>query len=145
MAHYFNRLAISVACFLVGVTIYSNSSLAEELDSTIELNIPYSGTYEVQRNDLVRERLEEWRTYTMVSNNTIRVDFVSGDKKCYGHRAVLQETDDTIAIAIITGAVNADPLQMCALYASKAAFLLQTRKPIAGRAIIPLTSVPLKP
>jgi len=98
----------------------------------------------VQRNDLENEHLDSWDRYKVVSENSIRVYFTAGTSKCYGQRAVIKESDDSIYIAIIEGFIPGSPPECSlSLLAMNTSFLLYTEKPIAGRSILPLRDVKL--
>jgi len=97
---------------------------------------------DVQRNDLVRERLNAWSKYEIISDTSIRVFFSTGTQRCYGNRAVLVETPEEIRVAIVEGNVPELPVA-CTADAKLTSFLLHTRHPISGRKIIPLHAVEL--
>jgi len=102
--------------------------------------------YDVPNENLYREHLMQWSRYEKVSENSLRVYFSAEHMNCLGHRAVLQEDEAFIKIAIIVGQlVDGDEIA-CRAFArvSPGIFLLHTQKPIGDRAIVPLTSVELR-
>jgi len=101
------------------------------------------GKPEHQRNDLTKEWLDEWDEYEIVSETSFRVFFISGTHDCYGYRAAMEETEKEIRVAVISGLIPRRP-PACTLEAGFSHFLLKTKKPIAGRKIVPLGQVELK-
>jgi len=97
----------------------------------------------VQRNDLRNESLSTWERYEIVSDTSIRVFFATGTRSCFGNRAVVVETPQEIQIALVEGRVP-ESLEMCTLEALRTSFLLHTKKPVAGRKVVPLLEVELK-
>jgi len=104
---------------------------------TEEQDDRYTGTSELQRYDLHHESLTQFQ-YKVLSDGTIGVYFTTGSPRCFGSRVVMEENDDSIGIAVITGTLEKD-LQICTLEAKYTHFLLHTKKPIDERVIFPLT------
>jgi|GEM_PF-6164529 len=98
---------------------------------------------EVQNDNLVREKIENWTRYELLSQHSLRLHFNAGTTSCYGYRTVVQETEESIGIALIRGGFKGGP-RACILEGRSSYFLIRTEKPIAGRTIIPLKSVKLK-
>jgi len=96
----------------------------------------------VQRHDLTHEELVDFKHH-ILSENSIKVSFGSGDPSCYGSRFVLEEKDDSIGIAVITGAIPGG-LDICTMVGTSNFFVLHTKNPIGNRKIVPLTSVNFK-
>jgi len=101
----------------------------------------FSGAAAAQRQDLSHESIITF-WHKIFSENTMGVAFSTRDEKCYGYRAVVEERNDSIAIAVVQGAIPAAP-EACNLMASKRYFLLQLKNPVGNRKIIPLDSIPL--
>ncbi|MFT3942559.1 MAG: hypothetical protein QM705_01850 [Ancrocorticia sp.] len=89
------------------------------------------------RDDLTNEHVVEWDHLEVFSETSIRVKFWVGSDRCYGTRAVVEETDTTIAIAAIEGLLPDAP-QECTKEARGASLLVETKSPIGDREIIPL-------
>ncbi len=89
------------------------------------------------RDDLTNERVVEWDDVEVVSETSIRVKFWVGSDRCYGTRAVVEETDATIAIAAIEGLLPNAP-EVCTEEARGASLVAETKSPIGDREIIPL-------
>jgi len=93
---------------------------------------------EVQpRDDLRHETLLPSFEYEVLAPATIRVTFNAGAPGCHGHRAVLVETDEAVAIAVVQGAIPGGP-QVCPAIVQEGSFVLHTERPLQGRAIMAL-------
>jgi len=95
-----------------------------------------------QQHDLKNETIRGFK-HEIISENSIRVSFQTGSPNCVGDRAVLEESDDTIGIAVITGTLIGAP-KYCAAIGALKFFVLHTKRPIGNRKIVELTSVELK-
>jgi len=116
---------------------------AEELD---ELPQPWKklnhGKESVQRNDLKRETLIHFHPIVL-SETSIGVNFTSGADNCFGYRAILEETSDSIGIAVVEGNIPGAP-KHCKLLAGMSHFVLHTQNPIGHRKIVPLKADAVK-
>lgn len=88
------------------------------------------------RNDLSQERAVDWQRFELVDDNTIRVFFSAGTESCYGTRAVVEETDEAVEIAVIEGKIPGAP-DVCTLIARQASILVETSQPVGDREVIP--------
>jgi|GEM_PF-2038152 len=102
-----------------------------------------AGKEHEQRNDLREERLINFH-HIVLSDTSIGVNFTVGSKSCFGYRAVLEEKDDSIGIAVIEG-MPPGATHACSLLMGYSHFVLHTKKPIGNRKIIHLLDVDLKP
>jgi|GEM_PF-3849312 len=109
----------------------------DEEDRAVPLGLP-----DVQRHDLKNESLLQFH-HKVLSDKTIAVYFMTGVPSCFGARAVLEEKDDSIGLAVVGGTVPDGP-EVCILLARDAYFVLRTEKPIGKRTIFALESVDLK-
>lgn len=89
------------------------------------------------RNDLSQERAVDWQRFELVDDNSVRVFFSVGSKSCYGTRAVVEETDEAVEIAVIEGRFPGAP-DICTLIARQASILVETSQPVGDREVIPL-------
>lgn len=89
------------------------------------------------RNDLSQERAVDWQRFELVDDNSVRVFFSAGSKSCYGTRAVVEETDEAVEIAVIEGRFPGAP-DICTLVARQASILVETSQPVGGREVITL-------
>lgn len=89
------------------------------------------------RNDLSQERAVDWQRFELVDDNSVRVFFSAGSKSCYGPRAVVEETDEAVEIAVIEGRFPGAP-DICTLIARQASILVETSQPVGDREVIPL-------
>lgn len=89
------------------------------------------------RNDLSQERAVDWQRFELVDDNSVRVFFSAGSKSCYGTRAVVEETDEAVEIAVIEGRFPGAP-DICTLIARQASILVETSQPVGDREVIPL-------
>jgi len=103
-----------------------------------------------QHDILYHEQIKPWSRHEVVTDTSIRVYFQVSDA-CKEHRAVLQETDDTIDIIVISGFPHIDeegegyvcrPVAM--LGPGEASFLLHTQQPIGTRKITQINSPPVE-
>lgn len=99
---------------------------------------------DIQRNDLSNERAVDWQRYEVVDETNIRVFFSAGSKSCYGTRALVEETFETIEIAVLEGSFPGAP-DVCTLIAREASILAETSQPVADREVIQLADPELNP
>jgi len=109
----------------------------DEDNRAIPLGLP-----DMQRHDLKNESLLQFH-HTVLSDTEIAVYFTTGVPSCFGARAVLEEKDDSIGLAVVGGTVPDGP-EMCILIAQHSYFVLRTEKPIGERTIFALESVDLQ-
>jgi len=103
-----------------------------------------TGKMDTQRNDLSGEKLVQWGKYEIVSDTSFRVFFLSGTASCSGYRAIVEETPEEIRVAVVSGLIP-EHAPACTLEVGSSHFLLETKNPTAGRKIVPLEHVELKP
>jgi len=113
------------------------NSDADQDRRAIPLGLP-----DEQRQNLKHESLLQFQ-HKVLSDKTIAVYFTTGVPSCFGARAVLEEKEDSIGIAVVGGTVPDGP-EVCILIARQTYFLLKTEKPIGERTIFALESVDLK-
>ncbi len=89
------------------------------------------------RNDMTNERIVEWDQVEAVSETSIRISFTADSESCFGTRAVVKESDVTIAVAVIEGTLPDAP-EACTLEARAGSLVVETKEPIGDREIIPL-------
>ena len=106
-----------------------DSSQAPQPDAT-EVDEPH-------RNDLTNERAVDWERHEIVDENSIRVFFTAGTSSCFGARAVVEETDTAVEIAVIEGTFPDAP-GACTLEARGATILVETEQPVADRDVVQL-------
>jgi hypothetical protein len=113
------------------VNTTSADSQPEESEATEIDDIP--------RTDLSQERAVDWQRYELIDEHRIRVFFSAGSKSCYGTRAVVEETESTVEIAVIEGRLPGAP-DVCTLIARQASILVETSQPVGDREVIPLAN-----
>lgn len=86
------------------------------------------------RDDLVHEHWTEWQSAVPTGDSTVRVEYWNGTETCYGARAVVEETDSEVRIAIITGTLPEAP-DACIAIAKQDFMEVTTAAPLDGRAI----------
>jgi len=91
---------------------------------------------DIQNNNLYHERIIPWSSHSKISETSIRVYFSADSEECHGHRAILQESDDAITIAIVQGALSDAKEYHCNPVGRTASFLLHTQNPIGSRKIV---------
>jgi len=95
----------------------------------------------VQRHDLKNEFIRGFKLQ-IISEKFIRLSFETNDSKCYGSRAVLEETDDTVGVAVVTGTLP-EAAQVCALEGHWEFFELHLQREIGYRKVFKLKTVNL--
>lgn len=101
-----------------------------------ETSVP-SGKNDVEsREDLENERVGSWTAHEIVDDSTIRVFFIGGDPKCFGSRAMVEESPSEIKIAVIHGSIPQAPENCTAVGASNA-ITVETEDKINERDIVP--------
>lgn len=126
---------LMVACVLAGCS--SDSSDNPEGSAGHE-NTESDSQDEVQRDDLENEHVIEWQRYEQVSDTQIRVFFTTGSPRCYGARAVVEESAETVEIATIEGTLPDAP-EVCTLEARFVSMLVETQNVIGDREVIART------
>jgi hypothetical protein len=101
------------------------------------------GADDIPRDDLTDERVLDWTRSESLTETTIRVHFLAGTRECYGTRNVVDESSDTIKIALIEGSLPGAP-NACPLVAREASMIVTTSRPITGREILNLDTPELK-
>lgn len=77
-----------------------------------DLNAPSYPTTEPAQ-ELFRERVYPWNTLEVVSAHELRLHLVGGDEACYGYRAVWEEAEGVLRLAVIEGTVVRDLQMAC--------------------------------
>lgn len=86
------------------------------------------------RDDLVHEHWTEWQSAVPTGDSTVRVEYWNGTETCYGARAVVEETDSEVRIAIVTGTLPEAP-DACIAIAKQDFMEVTTAAPLDGREI----------
>ncbi|MGO1319113.1 MAG: hypothetical protein ACTMIK_02535 [Galactobacter sp.] len=112
------------------------------LPTASETPQPEEPTYGIveQRDDLTHERVVPWSNATELSGNRLRVDFTMGSPKCTGARAVVEESTDTVDIAVLNGTLPEAP-RNCTMEALLAAVVVELDEPLGDRTLRHLESV----
>lgn len=93
---------------------------------------------EIPRDDLVEERVLPWTDSANVSDTQIRVFFVAGNPACYGTRAITEQTDSEVAVAVIQGTLPEAP-EACAALAFQGSLLIDLDAPLGDRPVVKLS------
>lgn len=96
---------------------------------------------DVPREDMTNEHTVEWDALEVFSETSIRISFWAGTESCFGTRAIVEESDTTIAIAAIEGTLPDAP-EVCTDEGRRASLVVETDKPIGGREITALLDPP---
>lgn len=86
-------------------------------------------------SDLEGERRVAWDEVDVVSDSQLRVFFLAGTATCYGTRAVVDENDTTVSIAVFEGTLPDAPSE-CTLEARYASLLVDLDEPLSGREVV---------
>lgn len=86
------------------------------------------------REDLLDESAHPWQRYEVVDEHHVRVFVTMGTETCYGLRAEVQETNNAIAIATITGTLPEAPVG-CTRELREASLLIETQQPVGERPV----------
>lgn len=91
-------------------------------------------TDDTPREDLLNESAHPWQRYEVVDEHHVRVFVTMGTETCYGLRAEVQETNNAIAIATITGTLPEAPMG-CTRELREASLLVETQQPVGERPV----------
>lgn len=91
------------------------------------------------------ESVQTWRSYSQSSEN-VEVEFAGGDPKCFGYRAVLDEQEDVVSVAIVEGTLAEAP-DVCESSATIYSIDVELDKPLGSRLVKQLSEekVDLRP
>ncbi len=89
---------------------------------------------DVPRSDLKNPHPLGWSKAEVVGENQIRVHYVSGDPRCVGIDAVVEEDETTIRVKILEGSLPGGP-ETCSAIGRLGSVLLTLKGPVAGREI----------
>lgn len=104
-------------------------------DTNAEISVP-SGKNDIEpRDDLENERAGSWSRHEIIDDTSIRVFFTGGDPKCFGSRAMIEETSSEIRIAVINGSIPEAPEHCTAVGASNS-MTVETEDEIDERDIL---------
>lgn len=93
--------------------------------------------------DMVAERLSSWQDYTVVSDTELRFAFYSGNPACYGVRSVLEEDEDEVRVATISGTLREAVDSACTQEARYVSLTVELDQPLGERDVVPLEEVGL--
>jgi len=93
--------------------------------------------------DMVAERLSSWQDYTVVSDTELRFAFYSGNPACYGVRSVLEEDEDEVRVATISGTLREAVDSACTQEARCVSLTVELDQPLGERDVVPLEEVGL--
>jgi len=89
---------------------------------------------ETPRTDLLREHVVEWTRWERVSDTRLRVWCFQGNRAAYGVRAVVDEGDDTVRVATVTG-TRPDAPDMTTMEAVEVSLLVDLAAPLGDREV----------
>lgn len=87
--------------------------------------------------DMVHERSAGWEDYEIVSETELRFLTTSGNQACYGQRYQIEETEDEVALAIITGQ-RKEGAEVCTQEAIFIAVPVELDEPLGDRDVVEL-------
>jgi len=93
--------------------------------------------------DMVAERLSSWQDYTVVSDTELRFAFYSGNPACYGVRSVIQEDEDEVRVATISGTLREAVDSACTQEARYVSLTVELDQPLGERDVVHLEEVGL--
>ena len=93
--------------------------------------------------DMVAERLSSWQDYTVASDTELQFAFYSGNPACYGVRSVLEEDEDEVRVATISGTLLEAVDSACTQEARYVSLTVELDQPLGERDVVPLEEVGL--
>lgn len=78
----------------------------------------------------------EWDYYQPIDNNSIKINFMSGDTNCYGQYVDVKESKTTVTITLIEGRRKNGNHQVCDLNNPPLTLRVNLKSPIADRKVI---------
>ena len=88
-------------------------------------------------DQMIRENSVGWEDYEVVSETELRFLATSGNQACYGQRYQTAESEDEVAVAIITGQ-REDGAEICTQEAVFIAVPVQLDEPLGERDVVEL-------
>jgi hypothetical protein len=78
-----------------------------------------------------------FRTWSRLGDDdAVRVHFTAGTPRCFGVHATVKETEDSVQIAVSTGALSAAADRMCVAVAVLGALDVPLSRPLGDRAVL---------
>lgn len=97
-------------------------------------------TYLLKDSDEISQRLKSekpypWTDYTVIDENTLKIDVWLDSESCNGARAEVNETPEAIEVSVFTGYIYGGNGK-CILLSKPADLVVATKDPIGDRKII---------
>jgi len=81
-----------------------------------------------------------FRTWSRLEDaNAVRVHFTAGTPQCFGAHATVQETDDTVQVALSTGSLPGSANRMCTVIGVLGALDVPLSRPLGDREVVSAT------
>ncbi|MGJ9374283.1 hypothetical protein [Nesterenkonia sp. CF4.4] len=96
-----------------------------------------------ETQELVTEYLSSWQEYSTSSEMELQLAFYSGNPACYGVRSVVEEDDDEVRVATISGTLPDAVGSACTQEARYVSVVIELQEPLGEREVVPLTEVDL--
>ncbi|GAA1149724.1 hypothetical protein GCM10009672_22660 [Nesterenkonia lutea] len=93
--------------------------------------------------EMVAEHLSAWQNYTVVSDTELQLSFYTGNPACYGVRSVVEEDEEVIRVATISGTLLDAVDSACTQEARHVSLIVELDEPVADREVVPLAEVEL--
>ena len=113
----------------------SDEQVQPEGAESPEIDMPQEDAEVVDQ--MIRENSVGWEDYEVVSETELRFLATSGNQACYGQRYQTAESEDEVAVAIITGQ-REDGAEICTQEAVFIAIPVQLDEPLGERDVVEL-------
>ena len=113
-------------------------------NGTVAPTVPTSrAPDESARSDLTSESVTRWTRYERAGDRGLRLFYSGGDPECFGARAVVEETADTVRAAVVTGRLPGAP-EVCRQVATRSSIVVSLQQPLGERRVEHLDDPPLR-
>ena len=93
--------------------------------------------------EMVEESRATWDDFEEVSETELRVELFAGNPSCYGVRTVVEEDENEVRVAAITGTIPEEAEQACTQEAIYVSVPVELEEPLGDREVVQLEDVEL--
>lgn len=117
----------------------------EDADDEGAGELPEMEATEIEQSpEMIEETQATWDEYEEISETQLRLELFSGNPTCYGVRTVVEEDEDEVRIAAITGTLPEAEDQACTQEALYVSVDVELEEPLGDREVVQLEDVDLE-
>lgn len=133
------RAPLVIAGVVLTVAICACDTAGPAEDDSTSTSVQPPGSFspapdDTPRNDLTDTHALDWTSFEVVSENQIRVHYVTGDPTCFGVDSAVEEDESTIRIEVVEGTLPEAP-EACTLVGRQGSLLITVDSPVGDREI----------